>query len=26
MVNDRFPPRSIYGFEMVDAPIVPTLL
>jgi len=26
MVNDRFPPRSIYGFEMVDAPIVPTFL
>jgi hypothetical protein len=20
MVNDRFPARSIYGFEMVDAP------
>jgi hypothetical protein len=26
MVNDRFPARSIYGFEMVDAPIEPTLL
>jgi hypothetical protein len=24
MVNDRFPARSIYGFEMVDAPIRPT--
>jgi len=21
MVNDRFPARSIYGFEKVDAPI-----
>jgi hypothetical protein len=26
MVNDRFPARSIYGFEMVDAPIAPTFL
>src|SRR5436190_2239899 len=26
MVNDRFPARSIYGFEMVDAPIVSTFL
>jgi hypothetical protein len=24
MVNDRFPAQSIYGFEMVDAPIAPT--
>jgi hypothetical protein len=24
MVNDRFPARPIYGFEMVDAPIRPT--
>jgi hypothetical protein len=24
MVNDRFPARSIYGFEMVDAPTVGT--
>jgi hypothetical protein len=23
MVNDRFPAPSIYGFEMVDAPITP---
>jgi hypothetical protein len=26
MVNDRFPARSIYGFEMVDVPIAPTFL
>jgi hypothetical protein len=26
MVNDRFPARSIYGFEMVDAPIEPHFL
>ena len=24
MVNDRFPPLSIYGFEMVDARFPPT--
>jgi len=26
MVNDRFPPRSIYGFEMVDGRFPPTFL